>query len=315
MTDQTDEQKAWIVILMATYDGAPHLAEQLNSIAAQTYENWSLLVGDDGSNDGTLDLLEAFGKRGHKLSVIKGPGEGSTANFMALLQAAAEQEKGGCIAFCDQDDVWLPDKLERAVERLRAVAQDVPALYCSRSWVTDAELGNCKLSVAWSRPLGFRNAIVQNVAAGNTIVLNPTGSHLVLQESKVAGVVVVHDWWIYQIISGAGGRLIYDDLPTLLYRQHGRNVIGANTGLRARLKRIRMLLDGTFCRWSQINVEALNRSKSRFTPENQMILDGFALMRRAGILRRLRLIWQLRLYRQTWLSTAALWLAVLIKRI
>jgi glycosyltransferase involved in cell wall biosynthesis len=304
-----------VTILMATYNGEKYLAQQLESIAAQTHKNWILWIGDDGSEDGTLGVIETFKQRGHDVTLLRSPGEGSSANFMALLRCGTDIDQPEWIAFSDQDDVWLPDKLERGVAALRDLPAGIPALYCSRTFIVDVNLKLREKSLARPRPLGFRNAIVQNVASGNTLVLNPTAAHLVRSESKRAGEVVVHDWWIYQLISGVGGALIHDDMPSLLYRQHADNVIGANTGARARLLRIRMLLNGDFGKWNAKNIAALERSADRLTPENIEILRGFAELRRAPFLRRLLLFHRLRLYRQTTIGTIAIWLAVVLGRI
>lgn len=310
-----DQADARIQILMATFNGGAHLSEQLESIAAQTHANWSLWISDDGSTDATLDLVARFKSQGHDVTLVEGPRQGSTANFMSLIRGVQLSPEASWLAFCDQDDVWLPDKLERAVEALLETPADQAALYCSRTYVTDDDLQGRSLSSGRPRPLGFRNALVQNVASGNTTVLNPAAARLVQGESARAGAVVVHDWWVYQLVSGAGGRLVHDDTPSLLYRQHESNAIGVNTGFAARLRRIRMLLDGSFGRWNAMNIAALLRSSDQFTSENQRIVQDFSELRHAPLFRRLGLLYQLELYRQSTLSTVALWIAAVLRRL
>lgn len=302
-----------VVILMATYNGAECLREQLDSFARQSHRNWSLLVGDDGSRDATREILATFAAEGHRVQVIDGPGRGAAANFMALVRAARElAPEGAWLAFSDQDDVWLPDRLARGVAALRrADPKNHIGLYCSRTLITDHELHNHRLSVPRPRPLGFRNALVQNVVAGNTILLDAAGARLICAAAVEAGEVVVHDWWVYQVVSGCGGRIVHDDTPTLLYRQHAANEIGANDSRRAQARRFAMLLRGTLREWNTINIAALTGSRHRFTPENQALFDAFAALRARKALGRVAGLAPLGLYRQTRVSTIALWVSAL----
>jgi len=307
-----------VTVLMAVYNGAAYLREQLDSLAAQTHADWQLIVSDDGSLDGSARILADFAEA-HPRSVLRqGPGQGGTANFMSLIGAMDTiTPRGTWMAFSDQDDVWLPERLARGVAALRG--HSVPALYCTRTWVTDETLETRRLSAPRPRPLGFRNALVQNVASGNTILLNAAAADLVRDAAAEAlaegGMPVVHDWWIYQLVAGVGGALVHEDAPTLLYRQHGVNEIGANDSTRARIKRIRMLLAGDMRAWNDVNIATLGRSAARLTPQNRALLADFVAARSRALPARL---WQLRglgLYRQTRISTAALWVAACLGRL
>ncbi len=302
-----------VQVLMAVYNGGAHLREQLDSIAAQSHPRWRLIASDDGSKDNSRAVLQAFGED-HPLELRDGPCAGAAANFMALL-AGLEPGPGTWVACADQDDIWLPDKLERALAALAEVPNDHPALYCSRSWIADAEGNPLRLSPPRPRPIGFLNALVQNVVAGNTIVLNPAASRLVAEAAREAGEVVIHDWWIYQIITGAGGTVLHDDEPSLHYRQHGGNQIGANDSMFQRALRISMVLTGRFSDWNEANVAALSRSIGRLTPENRTVLEDFAEMRRSALPLRLWRLGRLGVYRQTRTSTLALWFAALVNRL
>jgi len=293
---------------MAVYNGGAALAPQLASIAKQTCTDWHLHASDDGSTDNSLGVLAAFAET-HPATLHHGPGQGATANFLFLVDRAP----AGWLAFADQDDIWLPDKLARAHAALEA-AQG-PALYCARTWVVDADLNNRRLSPARPRPPGFPNALVQNIAAGNTIVLNPAGAALLRAHVAGAQDVVVHDWWAYQLISGAGGQIVHDDAPALLYRQHGANMIGANDSTGARLRRIGMLLSGVFSDWNRRNVTALQAARNALTPENAALLDAFAALPHLSLPQRFWRLKRLGLYRQGRAGTAALWLAALLGRL
>jgi hypothetical protein len=127
--------------------------------------------------------------------------------------------------------------------------------------------------------------------------------------------VIMHDWWVYQVLTAAGGRLISDDEPGLLYRQHADNVIGANDGFGAMLMRLRMVVGGRYRRWNDQNMIALNAAAHFFTVENRTLLTAFAQARVAPLPQRLRGLWSLGLYRQGFISQAAFWLAAIFGRI
>lgn len=221
--------------------------------------------------------------------------------------------------FSDQDDVWLPHKLSRAISQIEAAATEGPVCYFSRTLICREDLSNPRPSRPQSRPLGFRNALVQNVVAGNTIMVN-AAALAVLQAAYAdlngAEPVLLHDWWVYQILSGVGATFISDDMPGLLYRQHRGNQIGANDGLRAQIMRFGMMMQGTYAMWNQRNLAAIRPALHRFTPENQEIFYKFERARqaerwwtRASGLRASQV------YRQGRLSHLALYFTALTNRI
>lgn len=315
---QTVAAPAHVAILMAVYDGSLTLPEQLASFVAQDHTDWQLIASDDGSSDDSRAVLARFAEGGgpHKVHSLDGPGQGAAQNFLFLIrQAAALCPPDSWLAFSDQDDVWLPNRLSRGLAALSAGPTEQPALYCSRTWITDKQLGGRRLSPPRPQPPGLRNALVQNIAAGNTILLNPAGARLVMAAAAEVVDVVLHDWWIYLLITAAGGRVVHDDEPTLLYRQHTENQIGANDHLRARLKRVGMILTGTWRDWNNINAAALLASKARLAPEGQDLVLRFQAMRESWLLLRLWRLARLGLYRQTRASTLALWFAALLGRV
>lgn len=303
-----------IGILLATFNGAANLDEQLSSLMNQTYVNWQLLAGDDGSTDGGRGIIEKFAtqqKGKNNVTLLEGPRLGAAAHFLSLIKRVPDHlPEGSWLAFCDQDDVWLEDKLARGVNALDKIPGNTPALYCSRTWVVDSDLCRLRLSPSLRRPLGFRNALVQNVVAGNTILLNEAATRLLLSATQHVESVVMHDWWVYLLISGAGGCLIHDNEPTLLYRQHGSNAIGSNTGLRAKANRVKRMLLGDFRSWNDTNITALMNARRYLSRQAQSELDGFVMLRTATLWKRLLGLQELGLYRQTSAGTFALWVAV-----
>jgi glycosyltransferase involved in cell wall biosynthesis len=309
-----------VTILMGLHNGAAHLGDQLHSLEAQRHADWRLIVSDDGSTDDGPALVRAFAARHPpgRVRLVTGPGRGVARNYLFLLGALPEAP--GWVAFADQDDIWLPERLERGIAALLALpggAAAAPALHCARTLIFRQDPRRTRLSPPRPRPPGFRNALVQNIAAGNTILLNPAAARLLRAAAPRTAAVVVHDWWAYLLISGAtDGRILHDDRPALLYRQHGGNLIGANDGLGARLHRLRQLLAGTMRDWTDVNLAALAAAEPWLSAEaKETVARLRALRATPGLAARLADFRRLGLYRQTRASTLALWLMVAIRRL
>lgn len=308
-----------VCILLAVYNGARWLPDQLDSLQAQDHQNWQLLTSDDGSTDGSSALINRFASEQgavHNITQLQGPRRGSGQNFLTLLRAAkTHMPPGSWLAFADQDDVWFSDRLSRGLGALRHIPDDQPALYCSATSVVNAALDDPRPSRRYCRPPSFLNALTQNIASGNTILLNPAAAQILMRAAQEVEEIVFHDWWAYQLITGAGGQVIYDPQATLLYRQHDSNVIGANLGWRAKLKRLRLLLQGDARRWNRRNLRALAASAHRLTRDNQATLAHYARLHSAGFLTRLHILWHLRPYRQSVRGTLIFWCAALSARL
>jgi hypothetical protein len=220
-------QEKPVAILLSTYNGARFLPQQLDSLTAQTHRAWTILWRDDGSSDGTVALMRGFGATlgpGRFQDLCDGRHLHILGSFLRLLDIA-HAGPAELFAFSDQDDVWLPGKLARGAAALAAVPADVPALYCARQTLVDASLRRLGESPKLHRPPGFPAALAQNIATGCTIMLNRAAAGLVLASTRPEG--ESHDWWCYLVVSAAGGRVIADHEPALLYRQHRANTIGA----------------------------------------------------------------------------------------
>lgn len=304
-----------VAVLLGHFNGAAMLGEQLASLAAQSHRDWSLIVSDDGSSDRGMELARRFAvaQAPRPVRLVSGPGKGFARNFLSLAVQAGPMVPFA--AFCDQDDVWLPDKLARALAALAEVPAGVPGLYCGRTMVCDRALRAIGPSPLFRRAPGFANALVQNIGGGNTMVLNRAALDLVQDTRRHAEGVVAHDWWVYQLVTGAGGRVVYDPEPTVLYRQHGANRIGANAGWRARSRRLGMLLQGRFRGWNAAHAAALAGAAHSLTPKARQTLALFTTAREGRLLQRLRALHRAGLYRQTTRGTAALWLAALFRRL
>lgn len=303
-----------VAILLCTFDGQRFLSDQLESLRNQTYADWELWVSDDGSQDRTRVILESFRTSAgvDRSSIHNGPAEGFVANFLSLVCHASIT--ADYYAFSDQDDVWEPEKLERAVNWLKSVPQSVPALYCSRTRLVDAENNEIGLSPLFPKSPSFANALTQNVGGGNTMVFNHAARELIRQAGDNVD-VVAHDWWAYLVVTGCGGQVFYDPVPSIRYRQHENNLIGVDSSWPARLVRLGQMLKGRFSQWTDRNVEALQRVRVCLTPENREMLDHFSLARKRWLIPRLLGLKSSGVYRQTLFGNLGLLLAALFKKV
>lgn len=292
---------ARIAILLSTYNGDRFLPAQLDSFRRQTEPEWLLFWRDDGSTDTTVALMEAFTREAgaDRCRRVGMPGRlGVAGSFYALLAASLPFDLP--IAFSDQDDVWLPAKLTRALSALDSLP--APSLYCSRQMLVDDSLVRIGPSAPFRRRPSFAAALTQNIATGCTIVLNPAAASLVAATTPPDG--PLHDWWSYLVVTGAGGRVIADPEPTMLYRQHAANLVGAPSSRRRRAAAALRRGPRAYLTMLRANVAALQAASEILTPEacRTVLLVGRALD--GGLAARLRALLLPGLYRQTSLETA-----------
>lgn len=216
-------------ILLSTYNGEKYLDEQLDSIVKQTYKPWFLLIRDDGSNDDTREIISRFCKLyPEKIREIvdKEGNVGSSLSFSLLL----EQSKSEYIMFCDQDDVWLEDKIEITYNELTKIEKEngqIPLLIFTDLIVVDEELNTINKSFMNELKLfpdvvnNLHKAMALNVVAGCTIMINDKAKKYILPFHKL----FIHDYWMtINIIKY--GKCKYVNKQTILYRQHRNNVYG-----------------------------------------------------------------------------------------
>ena len=302
-----------VAILLATFNGERHLSKQLDSILMQDHRDWVIFASDDGSSDRTLSILDEFrAKAGpDRLVLLEGPRAGYAANFVSLLHQSSVT--GDFYAFCDQDDWWEPNKLSRALEWIRQQPADRPALYCGRTRLIDVEGRSVGYSPLFARKPGFGNALAQSLAGGNTMLLNAATRELMMQAPEGLP-VTSHDWWAYLVVTGCGGSVHYDAVPTVGYRQHEANLIGSNAGIVSRLDRLKKMLEGSYKVWNDINLTGLQALETKLTPDNRRILALFNDVRNAWILKRLWSLARSGIYRQTMAGNLGMVLAVMLRR-
>jgi len=304
-----------VVILMATYNGENYLAQQLESIASQTHKGWELRVSDDGSTDNTKQILQDFSNRVDSFCLIqKGPCKGFSSNFLSLIQQ--QDVQGDYYAFSDQDDIWEPNKLERAVNFLKTIPADKPALYCSRTRLVNKHNKPIGFSKLFEKSLSFKNALVQSPLGGNTMVFNKACMELLREVSLNIKEVASHDWWTYIVLTGCGGAIFYDAYPTVRYRQHTSNLVGSNVSLYARNLRAWLLIQGRLRRLNSVNLDALFLIQHKLTNENKKILTNFSKARESSNpIKRIREVIRMGMYRQNFIETIALNIAAFFKKI
>ena len=233
-----------IAILMATYNGEKYLREQIDSLYEQTFKDWSVYVHDDGSTDQTCHILKEYAAKHDNFFILDYPAQhGAKNNFFSLLQAV----KADYYLFCDQDDKWCADKIEKQITKIREIEHDnpgKPALVFSDLFIVDGNLnliGKSMWKLERIRPeylMTFYEGGALEFVTGCTILFNKRAKDMVMFPADKA---VMHDIWITLCVLRAGGivKAIYE--PLVYYRQHGNNVLGVNNW--SQYSRIRKLLN------------------------------------------------------------------------
>ena len=308
-----------VACILAYYNGSKYIEDQLQSIINQNQESFdlSIFVSDDNSDENFPTLNNLNIDKNIDLKILYRNSNcnlGYAKNFIYSLNLI--ESKFDFYCFSDQDDIWLSNKLEKAISSIENFSTDKPILYGGRTTYYDAEcsrkIGNSSL---FKKKPSFKNALIQNIAGGNTMVFNNKAKNIIIKSITKNFEILFHDWWCYQIISGVGGIIYYDKLSFLKYRQHGQNKVGANTSKRAKLSRIISLFAGNFKIWNDINLDTLNQNRSLLTKENQIVLRKLCECRKYSIFRRIISFQFLGIYRQTIFGNLALYIAIILKRL
>lgn len=218
-------------ILMASYQGERYLREQLDSILAQTYTEWELFVHDDGSTDHTCSILDEYeAEYPDRIHVIRtDPCGGALKNYFYLMKSV----EAPYVMFCDQDDVWLREKIENTVDKMKEMegqfGSETPLLVHSDLTVVDKSLNVISESFFRYQHLrsernNFSELLVQNIITGCTAMINRSLCELVSVDINVEN-LIMHDWWC-ALVAAYFGKIGKVD-GSILYRQHGGNAMGA----------------------------------------------------------------------------------------
>ena len=226
-------QSKRIEILMAAYNGAPYIGEQIDSILQQADTNWHLTISDDGSTDGTDAVIDEYARRypDKVQRVYSGRRFGGAKDHFFWL---TEQCDADYIAYCDDDDTWRADKLQKLRKAMQdaesRLGSDTPILVFSDQTVTDKKLNMLASSLMryqkqYFEHFDYRSILMQNVVTGGAMMVNRALARLALQCVDTSQ-VIMHDWWM-AVVAARFGEIVYIDEPLGAYRQHGHNSVGA----------------------------------------------------------------------------------------
>lgn len=298
-----------VSILMAVYNGEKYLSQQIESILAQTFSQWKLIICDDCSSDNSFDIIRKYSEMyPDKIFARRNdaPTGSAQANFMSMLKFS----DGEYTMFADQDDVWLPDKISLTLNEMRKIEQcegNIPVLVHTDMTVVDAELN--QISHSFMKYCRFNpnkralnNLIVQNNISGCTMMINRQLLELV--EETPPGDIMMHDWWL-GLAASAFGKIDYIDKPTSLYRQHTANQLGAIRKTPRyytnRIKDVFRRSTGTSTVTTLIQAENfLKHYNEKLSEENRRIVSAYAAFPNVNIFQRWRSLIKYKLWKQNW---------------
>ena len=304
-----------VAIVLGFYEGYEFINRQLQSIFNQTHQEFIIFVTDDNSKDKfSLDKLNINESNKKKIRIkIRDKNIGYAQNFLnALVSIDGHFDY---YAFSDQDDIWHREKLEKAINSLEEYPYDQPNLYGSRTELIGAreeiKLGK---SIEFKKSPSFQNAITQNIFGGNTMVFNRNAFDLICS-SNINQKIIAHDWWCYQIISGAGGNVFYDKNIYLKYRQHNNNLIGSNITLKDKWMRFCKVVNSNFKIQNDYNLKAIINNQNLLIKSNRITLNNFIKARKSSFLGRIFYFLKSGVYRQTLIGNIALFIGIVIKNV
>lgn len=264
-----EKENKLVAICMSTFNGEQYLEEQLQSLFNQTYSNIKIYVRDDGSTDETKQILEKYKD---KITIIENTQNlGVTQSFFYLLNSINNAEY---YAFCDQDDIWLPNKIERAVEKLEKSEKEIPTMYFSDYDYYDENMNYINRSAVNKNGPSFQNALVECISLGMNMVINHSLRDILVKNKMEKA--MYHDWIIYLISTGIGN-VFYDREVTVKYRRHSKNASNANQNfIKFQIWRIKQIFKKSY--FKQVKkqlIEFENNYKEKLSEKDKRLLSLF----------------------------------------
>ena len=299
-----------ISVLLATYNGAEFLGEQIDSILNQTLTEIKIFIHDDGSSDNTREIIDQYiAKYPKEIEYVDGPATGSSRNnFFFLL----EQVDSEYYMFCDQDDYWLPNKVEELFRKITSVKidGDIPQLVFSDLKVVDERLNVIDESFMHYNRLcpdkhSFNYLLAQNCAPGCTMLFNrkTRDESIKFKETSNPAAIPIHDWWVI-LVAEALGTVQYVDKSLMLYRQHSNNAVGAvkDYGTSLFFKEIWWLvsmskIQSTKNRIAEFVNQGMQLSVLSLDGETKEIVDGLCSFYEWNKIKRLRFVLSHKIFR------------------
>lgn len=222
---------AKVNILLSTYNGEKYLPAQLESLLAQTWKPVTIYIRDDGSTDGTLSVLKTYAERsvssgGHRIILLDNPNHQNLGYMQSFWTLLCKSEPADYYAFCDQDDYWLPNKIESGVLALSKESASLPLLYSSSFTYCDDFMRFTGNPTPVRMPVTLKDVLYYTPAFGFTILINRTLRDLALSASSLDN--IPHDGWC-QKIAASMGKFVYDSTQTAKYRRHDSTVTYADS--------------------------------------------------------------------------------------
>ncbi|MGB1188018.1 MAG: glycosyltransferase family 2 protein [Cycloclasticus pugetii] len=309
-----------IAILLSTYNGAEFLTQQLDSLFEQSHASCEVFVRDDGSQDGTLQVLKGYDVKLLPSTVNMG----SKDSFVALLNYALTNSDADHFMFCDQDDVWYADKVEKTLSKMKQMEAkygDIPLLVNTDLEVVDEALNTIAPSMwQYEHTLPDKNVfsrlLIQNTVTGCTVMINRALAEKCL---TIPNGAIMHDWWL-GLVASQFGKVGFVDEPTIKYRQHGENTIGAKEFKVNAFRHVLGLLiglvsrDKDYLKHMQVNIDQAKCFLEIFAEElddrNKAMLKDFSSLDDMTFWRRRLILYKYRLLKQGALRTLALFLKI-----
>lgn len=224
-----------VAILMSTYNGEKYIQGQLDSIVNQTYIDWRLYIRDDGSSDRTKDIIKKNALKDERIIFINAnysKNIGVVKSFFSLLEFA----KANYYMFCDQDDIWLPNKIECTVQQANVQDMNIPLLVHTNMTTFSDNLGIINRRFYGNSSIDNLNRMVSsNSVTGCTMLINNSMKSLIINDANSN--IIMHDWWI-GLCAASIGHIVYIESPTIMYRLHNDNLVGTDTNLKDRMRRL-----------------------------------------------------------------------------
>ncbi|MDG4498740.1 glycosyltransferase family 2 protein [Streptococcus suis] len=214
-------------ILMSTYNGQQFLTEQIRSIQEQSYTDWTLFIRDDGSSDNTKEILKNFERQDSRIHLIESD-KSDNLGVIKSFHKLVNHDRADYYFFSDQDDVWLPNKLELSLKETQNYPADLPLMVYMDLKVVNQDLEIMTESMVKSQSHHANTELVQelteNTVTGGVAMIN----HALAEMWQETDDILMHDWYL-ALLASAFGNLVFIDQPGELYRQHSDNVLGART--------------------------------------------------------------------------------------
>ncbi len=230
---------------MTTHNGVNWVAKQLDSILMQSQVNVQIFVSDDMSSDGSAQLLKQMSLQDKRIRLLDFKRSGSAGlNFYRLIQEVNIDE-AHYIAFSDQDDIWEANKLISHIQLAEKNHADGVSSNVIAFWPDGR-----KRLIAKSQQQKKWDYLFESAGPGCTFLMTPWLVKKVREQlinpNSLASQVVLHDWLTYAVCRAHGHKWVIDSTPSMYYRQHSNNVVGANVGLKAKFSRLKKLKQGWY---------------------------------------------------------------------